>query len=1002
MLALATGMAWGAEPARLPGWRHSASLWVLTTAQGVALPAGARVQGFPLLVRLARPGFDFSTARPGGEDVRFTTASGEPLPFELEAWDARAGRAAAWVRLPEVRGDDQQEIRMHWGHDHAPAASDAAAVFRPADGHVGVWHLGADGRDAVGGGGLEDRGSVLVEGVAGQGRRPGTGGMAAAGVMHGHSTGPGACTTEAWVWMDRPNGTVVGWGREAAQGKVVLQVRSPAHVRVDAYFSNANVEGTRPIPAGAWTHVVHTYEQGVARLYVNGELDATGPGRATPLSIQAPSRLWLGCWHGHDVLDGAIDEARLSSVARSPEWIRLSHGNQRPLQSLVGHLVTEGDAWGVSPARLRIREGRSAPVQALAGGARRVWWTWRRDGVEATVATDTLAHVLEAGRVQGPGHGTLVFHAAFRDGARSIEVPVDLDEAMPDPEFVLQGPARWDGRRAVEVSARLLNAEALAASGAPATRWTWEVEGMATTHEATNATLRLLRAHREGVVRVKAMASNGGRTMERSLAIPVKTPSRDPWIDRKPSEEERPEDNQFFARDDRGTAIVPWTGRVAGKGARVFMRATGDDGRVREATAVVAADGSHAVAVRIPSGLVRQTIAMGIRKGREERVLHVATNVVCGDVFLVMGQSNAVATDFGKEDLEWRSPWVRSFGSMSWEPEPRRGWGEAVARERKGEVFQVGYWALELARQLVEREQVPVCLVNGAVGGTRIDQHQRSATRPDDPATLYGRLLARVRAARLTHGVRGILWHQGENDQGADGPSGGFGWETYRRLFIQLAGCWKQDYPNLRHVHVFQIWPRACAMGVGDSDNRLREVQRRLAEDFGWVHVMSTLGIDPPGGCHYPAAGYAGIARLILPLVERDHFGRRPTGPVTAPNIVAARFPGGARDEVEMEFDQPMAWTPGLERDFWVGDRGGPRVVGGSVSGTRVTLKLEGPATRPVVSYLDGRTWKPGRVLKGTNGIAALTFCDVPVRAGRQPGGGGDKASRGGATRRRP
>ena len=56
---------------------------------------------------------------------------------------------------------------------------------------------------------------------------------------------------------------------------------------------------------------------------------------------------------------------------------------------------------------------------------------------------------------------------------------------------------------------------------------------------------------------------------------------------------------------------------------------------------------------------------------------------------------------------------------------------------------------------------------------TRIDQHQRSAADPEDRATIYGRLLWRVREARLTHGVRAVLWHQGENDQGADGPTGG-------------------------------------------------------------------------------------------------------------------------------------------------------------------------------------------------------------------------------------
>ncbi len=978
-MALATcGHAAGDE--RLPGWKHSASMWVLTTSNGVPLPKGAVVKGFPLLVRLASPGFDFAAARPGGDDLRFTTVLGEALPHEVEEWDAPAGRASVWVRVPEVRGDDQQELRVHWGHPDAPAVSNGKAVFGTADGHVGVWHLGADVRDAVRGGELEAREARTVEGIAGRARRPGPGGMAAPGTLEGHALGAGPSTTEAWVRMERPNGTVIGWGREAAQGKVVLQVRSPAHGRVDAYFSDANVEGSRRIPAGEWTHVVHAYEKGVARLYINGELDATGPGRAAALSIKAPSRLWLGCWHGHDVFEGDLDEARLASVARSPEWIRLSHGNQKPMQELAGHLVMAGDGWGVTPSRLRVCEGGRAMLRASAGGARRVWWTWRRDGVERLVSTGTLEHEVQAGRVQGTGQGTMVFHAAFADGVRAVEVPVELEEAIPDPDFTLEGPTRWDGRKTVEVSARPANEAALKAAGAPETRWTWEIDGMATTREELPGRLRLLRAHRSGWVHVRAIASNGGKAVGRSLSIHVKEPARDPWVERSPGPEERPEDNQLYARDPRGEGTVVWTGKSRVPGSTVFLRATGEDGRVRERTARVTRDGSHSVAVRIPAGLARHRIEMGTRKGKAETVLHVATNVVCGDAYLVMGQSNAVATDFGKEDPAWGSPWIRGFGSMSWEPEPQRGWGDAVARGRRGEAFQVGCWAMELGRRLVESERVPVCFINGAVGGTRIDQHQRSATRPDDPATLYGRLLWRVRAARLTHGVRGILWHQGENDQGADGPSGGFGWESYRRHFIDMAGCWKQDYPNVRHVHLFQIWPRSCAMGVGDSDNRLREVQRRLPEDFGWVHVMSTLGIDPPGGCHYPAAGYAEIARLVFPLMERHHHGRRQQGIVTPPNIVSARFTGPGRDELVLEFDQPVQWTPGLEKDFWVGDPATSRAAEGRADGNTVRLRLGKPATAgATVSYLDGRTWKPGRVLRGANGIAALTFCDFPV-----------------------
>ena len=42
---------------------------------------------------------------------------------------------------------------------------------------------------------------------------------------------------------------------------------------------------------------------------------------------------------------------------------------------------------------------------------------------------------------------------------------------------------------------------------------------------------------------------------------------------------------------------------------------------------------------------------------------------------------------------------------------------------------------------------MPICMINGAVGGTRIDQHQRNPADPEDVATIYGRLLWRVQQA---------------------------------------------------------------------------------------------------------------------------------------------------------------------------------------------------------------------------------------------------------------
>jgi len=281
---------------------------------------------------------------------------------------------------------------------------------------------------------------------------------------------------------------------------------------------------------------------------------------------------------------------------------------------------------------------------------------------------------------------------------------------------------------------------------------------------------------------------------------------------------------------------------------------------------------------------------------------------------------------------------------------------------------------------LVEKEQIPICIINGAVGGTRIDQHQRNSADPTDVATIYGRLLWRVQQAKLTHGIRAVLWHQGENDQGADGPTGGYGWETYLQYFVDLSAAWKEDFPNIQHYYAYQIWPKSCSMGVNGSDNKLREVQRTLPSMFSNLSVMSTLGIKPPGGCHFPAAGYAEFARLISPLVENQIYHRHVDAPITPPNLVRARFTNADRDELVLEFDQDMVWSDSLTSQFHL--VGEPKsVASGSAALSRITLKLKGPSKAAKLTYLDSASWSPDNLLYGQNGLAALTFCEVPIHA---------------------
>jgi hypothetical protein len=290
---------------------------------------------------------------------------------------------------------------------------------------------------------------------------------------------------------------------------------------------------------------------------------------------------------------------------------------------------------------------------------------------------------------------------------------------------------------------------------------------------------------------------------------------------------------------------------------------------------------------------------------------------------------------------------------------------------------------MELAKQLVEREKMPIFIVNGAVGGTRIDQHQRNEANHDDLNTIYGRMLLRVKQAKLTHGIRGILWHQGENNQGSASPTGDFDWKSYQDYFLEMSAAWKQDFPNIQHYYIFQIWPNSCLMGGGTGGgDMIREKQRTLPRLFSNMDCMSTLGITPAGPCHYPLAGWSEFARLMLPLIERDNYGKAPTASITAPNLKQASFAGGAKDTIVLEFDQPVVWNDFAISEFYLDGANG-EIASGSVSGNVVTLKLKAPSTAKKITYINENKWGQDKLIFGANGIAALTFADVEIGTGR-------------------
>jgi hypothetical protein len=967
-------------------WQHSGSLFLLTTPDGADLPPEAMAREFPVLIRLHADSFPFAEAEPHGADLRVTSADGTPLPYQVESWNAAGGEAAVWVRVPVIKGNERQQLKLFWGNPDAKDASDGRMVFGDANGYVAVWHMGDPVRDEAGGLPSESKGTAATTGVIGEGRHfPGGAGVFCGNNLTNLPTGAGPHSTEAWFRALKPNATLLGWGNEQAQGKVVLQYGSPPRIRADCYFSGGDVASESRLMPGEWTHVVHTFEAGEARIYINGRLDGSNARAGSSMAIKSPARLWLGGWYNNYDFMGDLDEVRLSRVVRSAEWVRLQYENQRPLQTLVGPVVRTGNAFSVSTVTLDLREGQQARVTAEAGGAQKVYWSVIRDGVEHVVAVDRFAFTFDAGRVMGDATATLRFRAVCADGVKTRDIAILIREDIPEPQFTLSAAATWDGRQALEIVPQINNLAAMQAKRAGEIETDWSVGPFAVVKEVAPDRLRLLSAQNSGRMTVTATLRNGGRAVTRSTEITVTEPERDAWVHRQPEKHEKPQEGQFYARDDRYEGTLFYNGSLAAPADSIFLRLYADNRLVTTETAKPAADGAYALTVKLVPGLVVYRVEFGVKAGDRETVLDRVGDLVCGDAYLIDGQSNALATDTPATAPPETSPWIRSYGSPPPNPRGDQGnlWCRPVWRARAGEQAELGWWGMELAKRLVESRKLPVFIINGAVGGTRIDQHQRNDADPSDLGTIYGRMLWRARQARITHGIRGIIWHQGENDQGADGPTGGYGWETYQPLFVEMAGGWKRDFPNVQHYYVFQIWPNACAMGGRDgSGDRLRERQRTLPRLFSKMSIMSTLGVRPPGGCHYPLEGWAEFARLLQPLIERDHHGQVPLASITPPNLVRATR--AAADAIALEFDQPVEWNDSLVGQFYPDGEPG-RIAAGSVSGNTLTLRLKEPRAAMRITYLKEASWNPDTLLLGTNGLAALTFCEVPIEATPAP-----------------
>ncbi|MEI6533916.1 MAG: DUF2341 domain-containing protein, partial [Verrucomicrobiaceae bacterium] len=711
-------------------WAHSGSIFINTTPDGANIPAGATESNFPLLVRLNTGNFNFAEAQADGSDIRFTTTNGAVMAYQIEQWDPVNGAACIWVKVPTITGNSRQEIVMYWGKAGVASLSSGSSVFNTTNGYACVFHMNETVSDSVSPSVVtpSDTGTTLATGMIGKGRNFIAGkGIWCGDTISGFPQGVTTHSTQAWFRTSAVNCEIVDWGVEGGGfNKVQIRVVSPPKIYIDGNF--ASVTGSIALDPSQWHHVVHTYGGGVTRIYVDGQPDNSAN---VTMNLPATSRMWIGGWYNNYSFAGDMDEVRISSVARSANWIKMEYENQKPLQTLVGNVVQSGSTFSAAPASVTMNEGGTANFTGQAGGAQKVYWIRKDNGVDTVLAVDQFALNISAGRVTGNKSFVIQFKGIYSNGVQTVDIPVTVTETIPDPVFTLTSPDNWNGRDTITVTPNVSNLSAMQSAGAATLNYKWSVNGVAVVKQITPGVLTLLRSQGNGPMTVSLTMDNGGSPVTVTKTITVQQPASDSWLQRTPDANEKPVNFQFFARNpstNKGTIF--YNGTQSGSPNSVFLKVyttdTGSDVPYASYSQAFIA-GPYAFTVPIDAGKVTYKVVYGTTTSGIDTVVNTVTNLVCGDAYIIEGQSNALATDNAEPNNSTTDPWIRTYGKTL-------GWGGAII---KGSEMQLGLWGWYLAKRLTTTDNMPVCIINAAVGGTRIDQHMPNPAGHGTAGSLY-------------------------------------------------------------------------------------------------------------------------------------------------------------------------------------------------------------------------------------------------------------------------
>ncbi|MET2985693.1 sialate O-acetylesterase [Aureibaculum conchae] len=380
------------------------------------------------------------------------------------------------------------------------------------------------------------------------------------------------------------------------------------------------------------------------------------------------------------------------------------------------------------------------------------------------------------------------------------------------------------------------------------------------------------------------------------------------------------------------------------------------------------------------------------KTGIVETIEHTVDSLVAGDAFIINGQSNAQAKQYGGSANGNQSPFIRVYAQASDANSlvdliNNDNWYIAQGDGDNDSNGNTGQWGLTLAKTLLDSIQVPVAIFNGAAPGLPIRYFAKdfNSSNPNY-YNVYQKLDYRLNKTGLGDKVRAVFWAQGESNATATPwASASLTVAEYKNKFTTLKNNWLSDYINIEHIYIFQTRNGACYDGL----YLIKEAQRQMAFENGNISIMSTQGIGQMGdACHFPYIdGYKTFANRISPLVLRDLYGETFPQEIETPLITDAFMQNDTT--LVVDTDAVALSIDGNAVDFRLEDSAlndlTSTIDSIKTQGNKILFHLSAnPGNGATISYLgqDGNPY-PNDTSSGfiinTSGIEIISFYRYPI-----------------------